>query len=114
MQNLFRCISNVRRGLMKIIVFVALTVISSMVIGDSTWSVVIEPDEDCLYYLRDCAVLSNGCSVISIVGAFEDPFLMCFDREGEILWSRHILDEGDHRSFESNGELVTIEDGFAV
>jgi len=85
-----------------------------MAIGDSTWSAAIEPEEDCLYYLRDCAVLSNGNAVISIVGAFEDPFLICFDREGDILWSRHILDAGDHRAFESNGELVVLEDGFAV
>ncbi len=99
---------------MKIIDFVTLLIISSMAMGDSTWSVVIEPGEDCLYYLRDCAVLSNGNAVISIVGAFEDPFLICFDREGEILWSRHILDVGDYRAFESNGELVTLEDGFAA
>ncbi len=99
---------------MKIIGFVFLIVISSMATGESTWSVAIEPEEDCLYYLRDCAVLSNGYAVISIAGAFEDPFLMCFDREGEILWSRHILDEGDQRAFESNGELVVLEDGFAA
>ena len=99
---------------MKIIGFVLLLLISSMATGDSTWSVVIEPEEDCLYYLRDCAVLSNGNSVISIVGAFEDPFLICFDQEGEILWSRHILDEGDYRAFESNGELIVLEDGFAA
>ncbi|MCK4807442.1 MAG: hypothetical protein KAT09_07335 [Candidatus Aegiribacteria sp.] len=100
---------------MKTICFFTLLVISSMAIGDSTWSVTIEPEEDCLYYLRDCAVLSNGNAVISIVGAFEDPFLMCFDTEGEILWYRHILEKGGtSRAFESNGELVTLEDGFAV
>lgn len=99
---------------MKIIGFVLLIVISPMATGDSTWSVAIEREEDCLYFLRDCAVLSNGYAVISIVGAFEDPFLMCFDREGEILWSRHVLEGESSRAFESNGELVTLEDGFAV
>ncbi len=99
---------------MKIIGFVILSVISSMATGDSTWSVVIEPEEDCLYSLRDCAVLSNGCAVISIAGPFEDPFLICFNTDGQISWSRHILDEGDNRAFESNGELVALEDGFAA
>ena len=99
---------------MKIIGFVLLIVVSSMATGDSTWSVAIETEEDCLYYLRDCAILSNGCAVISIAGPFEDPFLICFDTDGEISWSRHILDGKSSRAFESNGELVVLEDGFAA
>ena len=99
---------------MKIISFVTLLIISSAVIADSTWSVVFETEADWLYGLRDCAVLSNGSAVISFTGPFEDPFLMCFDREGEVLWSRHILEAESSRAFESNGELVTLENGFAA
>lgn len=99
---------------MKNISFVILLVISSMAAGDSTWSVEIETEADCLYGLRDCAVLSNGNSVISFTGPFEDPFLICFDREGEVLWFRHILEGGNTRAFESNGQLVTLNDGFAA
>ena len=99
---------------MRIISFLTVFVISSVAIADSTWSAVIETGEDCLYYLRDCAVLSNGSVVISFTGPFEDPFLMCFDREGEVLWSRHILEAESSRAFESNGELVTLENGFAA
>lgn len=100
---------------MKIISFVTLLVISSVAIGDSTWSVVIETGEDWLYGLRDCAVLSNGNAVISFAGPFEDPFLMCFDREGSVIWYRHILEKGGtSRAFESDGNLVPLEDGFAA
>ncbi|MCD4706169.1 MAG: hypothetical protein K8S62_00335 [Candidatus Sabulitectum sp.] len=99
---------------MKTVCFFTLLVISSMAIGDSTWSIVIETGERCLYGLRDCAVLSNGNAVISLTGAFEDPFLMCFDREGKILWYRHILEGEGSRAFESHGDLVIMEDGFAA
>jgi len=99
---------------MKIISSVTLLVISTMAVAESTWSVEIETEVDWLYGLRDCAVLSNGNSVISITGPFEDPFLICFDHEGEILWSRHVLKGASSRAFESNGELVTLEDGFAA
>lgn len=100
---------------MKIISFVILSVISSVSIADSSWSAVIETGEDCLVGLRDCAVLSNGSAVISMSGPFEDPFLICFDSEGKILWFRHILEKGGtSRAFESNGELVAMDDGFAA
>lgn len=100
---------------MKVISSVILLAISSTVAGDSTWSAAFEIEPDWLYGLRDCAVLSNGSAVISFTGPFEDPFLICFDHEGEILWSRHILEKGgSSRAFESNGELVALDDGFAA
>ncbi|MCK5117054.1 MAG: hypothetical protein KAR44_10670 [Candidatus Aegiribacteria sp.] len=99
---------------MKIISSFALLVVSTIALAESTWSVAIETEEDWHYYLRDCAVLSNGNAVVSITGPFEDPFLICFDREGEILWSRHILEAESSRAFESLGGLVTLDDGFAV
>ena len=99
---------------MKIINSVTILVISTMAVAESTWSVEIETEVDWLYALQDCAVLSNGNSVISLTGPFEDPFLICFDHEGEISWSRHILEGESSRAFESNGELVVLEDGFAA
>ncbi len=81
----------------------------------NTWSTTLETGDDLFYGLRDGIVLSNGSTVISIAGPFENPFLICLDGEGEILWYRHILEfEGTSRAFESNGSLVTLEDGFAA
>lgn len=81
----------------------------------NTWSATLETGDDLFYELRDGLVLSNGSTVISIAGPFENPFLICLDQEGEILWYRHILEfEGTSRAFESNGSLVTLENGFAV
>ena len=105
---------NVRGPRMKIISSVTILVISTMAVAESTWSVEIETEVDRLYALQDCAVLSNGNSVISLTGPFEDPFLICFDHEGKISWSRHILEGGSSRAFESNGKLVVLEDGFAA
>ncbi len=99
---------------MKIISIVFLFIISSVSIGDSSWSVAFETEADCFYGLRDCAVLSNGNAVVSLTGPFEDPYLICFDPDGEILWSRHILESESSRAFESNGELLTLENGFAA
>ncbi|MCD4848455.1 MAG: hypothetical protein K8R76_09700 [Candidatus Aegiribacteria sp.] len=88
-------------------------IISSSIAGN-TWSTTFETGDDLFYGLRDGVVLPNGSTVISIAGPFENPFLICLDREGEILWYRHILEFEDSRAFESNGSLVALEDGFAA
>ena len=80
----------------------------------NTWSTTLETGDDLFYGLRDAIELSNGSTVISIAGPFENPFLICLDGEGEILWYRHILEGGTSRAFESNGSLVTLENGFAA
>ncbi|MCK4506442.1 MAG: hypothetical protein KAW14_12575, partial [Candidatus Aegiribacteria sp.] len=93
--------------------FIFLVISSSM--AGNTWSTTFETGDDLFYGLRDGIVLSNGSTVISIAGPFENPFLICLDGEGEILWYRHILEfEGTSRAFESNGSLVTLENGFAA
>ncbi len=87
--------------------------ISSCLAGN-TWSITIETGDDLFYGLQDGVVLSNGSTVISMAGPFENPFLICLDGEGEILWYRHILEFEGSRVFESDGSLVALEDGFAV
>ncbi len=89
-------------------------VISSSFAGN-TWSAILETGDDLFYGLRDGIALSNGSTVISIAGPFENPFLICLDQEGEILWYRHILEfEENSRAFESNGSLVKLGNGFAA
>ena len=97
---------------MKSISFLLLLISGSM--AADTWSTTLETGDDLFYGLRDGVVLSNGSTVISIAGPFENPFLICLNGEGEILWYRHILEFEGSRAFESNGSLVTLENGFAA
>ncbi len=98
---------------LKNISFLFLVISSSM--AGNTWSTTLETGDDLFYGLRDGVVLSNGSTVISFTGPFENPFLICLGGEGEILWYRHILEfGGTSRAFESNGGLVTLENGFAA
>lgn len=83
--------------------------------GGNSWSKTIGQDEGWIHSLRDVLELSNGSLVISIAGPFEDPFLICFDPEGNVLWYRHVLERGGtSRAFESCGNLLALEDGFAA
>jgi hypothetical protein len=50
------------------------------------WVPITELTNESTYGLRDGVVLSDNSTVFSIAGAFEDPFLVCFDQEGNILW----------------------------
>ncbi len=80
-----------------------------------TWSTTLETGDDLFYGLQNGVVLSGGSTVISIAGPFENPFLICLDEDGKTLWYRHILEfEENSRTFESNGDLVAVEDGFAA
>lgn len=98
---------------LKCISFLFLLISGS--IAGNTWSMTFETGDDLFYGLRDGIVLSNGSTVISIAGPFENPFLICLDEEGDILWYRHILEFGEtSRAFESNGKLIALEDGFAA
>jgi len=101
---------------MRSIVFLILLSVAACSIAGDTWSAVLETgDDDFLYGLRDAVVLSNGTTVISIAGPFEDPYLVCLDRAGKVLWYRHVLENGGtSRAFESDGNLIAIEDGFAA
>lgn len=101
---------------MRSIVFLFLFSAAACSIAGDTWSAVLETgDDDFLYGLQDAVVLSNGTTVISIAGPFEDPFLVCLDRTGKILWYRHVLEKGGtSRAFESDGNLIAVEDGFAA
>jgi len=81
--------------------------------GD-TWATSIEQNEEQMYGLQDVTMLSDGSVVISLVGPFSDPFLVCFGREGNVRWYRQILEKGGtSRAFESGGYLLTVDEGFA-
>ncbi|MBN2587628.1 MAG: hypothetical protein JXR55_10070 [Candidatus Fermentibacteraceae bacterium] len=100
---------------MKFIFLIALIFIAVPSIADSFWSVELRLDQVEGYVITDGIVLPDGETVISLAGAFVDPFLVCFDDEGEILWYRNILEKGgSSRSFESCGRLAVTESGFAV
>jgi hypothetical protein len=100
---------------MKFIFLISLAFIAVPSVADSFWSVELVMDQVEGYAITDGIVLPDGETVISLAGAFVDPFLVCFDDEGGILWYRNILEMGgSSRSFESCGGLAVTESGFAV
>ncbi len=83
--------------------------------GADSWSTAIRQDDDPMYGIKDCCLISNGNSIISVAGPFADPYLICLGQEGQMLWNRQILETGgSSRAFESGGILLSLEEGFAA